>query len=71
MTALKEYSINVTEQQKKICLNLHFNGVSSYIFINSVEIYEFKAKDSEINVAPLCVGNVSKDFLLNDMKKTG
>ena len=30
---------------------------------------KFKAKDSEINAFPLCVGNFSKDFSVNDMKK--
>ena len=33
-------------------------------------IYKFKAKDSEINVASLCLGNVSKDFSAVNMKKT-
>ena len=50
LTAEKEYLINFTEQQKKFCLSLHYNGVISYIFVNDVEIYQFKAKDSEINV---------------------
>ena len=50
-------------------LSLHFNGVNSYLFANGVKIYKFKAKDSEINVAPLCLGNVSKDFSFDNMKK--
>ena len=50
LTAEKEYLINFTEQQKKFCLSLLYNGVISYIFVNDVEIYQFKAKDSEINV---------------------
>ena len=69
LTAEKEYSINFTEQQKKFCLSLHYNGVNSYIFVNSVEIYKFKAKDSEINAAPLCSSNVLKDFSVDNMKK--
>ena len=39
LTAEKEFSINFTEQQKKYCLSLHYNGVHSYIFVNGVEIY--------------------------------
>ena len=46
-------------------LSLHYNGVNSYIFVNGVEIYKFKAKDSEINAAPSCLVNVSKDFSIN------
>ena len=42
--------------------------MNSYTFVNGVEIYKFKAKDSEINTAPLCLGNVSK---VDNMKKTG
>ena len=29
------------------------------------------AKNSEINAAPLCLGNFSKEFSVNNMKKTG
>ena len=31
---------------------------------------KFKAKDSAIVVAPLCLGNISKDWAVNNMKKT-
>ena len=47
---------------KKFCLSLHYNGDSSYLFINGKEIINFKVKDSEIVPYPLCLGNVSKDF---------
>ena len=71
LAAEKESAVNFTQQQKKFCLRLHYNGVNSYIFVNAVEIYKFKAKDSEINAAPLCLGGVSKDFSADNMKKTG
>ena len=71
LTAEKEYWINFTEQKKKICLNLHYNGVNSYTFVNVAETHKFKAKDSEINAAPLRLWNVSKDFSVDNMKKTG
>ena len=35
------------------------------------EIIKFKAKDSEILASPLCLGNISKDWLTDNMKKTG
>ena len=57
-TAEKEYAINFSEKQKKICFTLHYDGVSSYIFVTGVEIYKFKARDSKMNVGPLCLGNV-------------
>ena len=50
----------ITEQQKKFCLSLHYNGVNNYIFVNDVEIYKFKVKDSKINGGRLCLGSVAK-----------
>ena len=65
------YSINFTVTKKKFCLSLHYNGANSYLFINGKEIYEFKAKDSEIVSTPWCLGNISKDWSIDNMKKTG
>ena len=39
--------------------------------MNGTEIYKFKAKDSEILATPLCLGNISKDWLVDNVKKTG
>ena len=66
LTAEKIYSIHFTEENKKFCLGLHYNGVSS---INGTEIYKFKAKDSEIVSSPLCLRNTSKDLIWNMKKK--
>ena len=71
LTAEKLYSINFTENNKKISLSLQYNGPNCYLFVNGTEIYKFKAKDSEILAAPLCLGNISKDFSVDNMKKTG
>ena len=52
----------MSEQHKKFCLSLGCsNGFDSYIFVNGTEIFKFKAKDFEINAAPLGLCNVSKD----------
>ena len=50
---------------------MHYNGANSYLFVNYTEIHKFKAKDSEIVATPLCLGNISKDFSVGNMKKTG
>ena len=47
------------------------NEANSYLFVNGTEIYKFKAKDSEIVATPLCLGNISKDWSVDNMKKTG
>ena len=41
------------------------------LFVNGAEIIKFKAKDSEISAYPLCLGNISKDWSVDNMKKTG
>ena len=63
------HSINFTVTKKKFCLSLHYNGANSYLFVNGTEIYKFKVKDSEIVATPLCLGNVSKDWSADNMKK--
>ena len=35
------------------------------------KLLKFKAKDSEIVATPLCLGNISKYFSADNMKKTG
>ena len=41
------------------------------MFVNGIEIYKFKAKDSQIVASPLCLGNISKDCSVYNMKRTG
>ena len=48
-----------------------YNGANSYLFVNSTEIIKFKAKDSNIIATPLCLGNISKDWSVDNMKRTG
>ena len=50
---------------------MHYNGANSYLFVNGTEMYKFKAKDSEILASPLCLGNISKNWLVDNMKRTG
>ena len=71
ITAKKLYSINFTKENTKCCLSLHYNRANSYLFVNGTEIIKFKAKDSEITPYPLRLGNISKDWSIDNMKKTG
>ena len=70
LTAEKMYSINFTLTNKKFCFSLHYNGANSYLFVNGIEIYKFKAKDSEIVATQLSLGNISKDWSVDNMKRT-
>ena len=65
------YSINFKVTKKKFCLSLHYNRAKSYLVVYGLEIYKFKAKDSETVASPLCLGNISKDWSLDNMKNFG
>ena len=71
LTAEKMYSINFTVTKKKFCLSLHYNEANSYLFVNGTEIIKFTSKDSQIVTSPLFLGNISKDWSIDNMKKTG
>ena len=67
--AEKVYSINFTKTHTKFSRILHYNGANSYLFVNGTEIHKFKAKDSEIVATPLCLGNISKYYSVDNIKK--
>ena len=71
LTAAKMYCINFTVTRKKFCFSLDYNSAYSYLFVNGTEIYKFKARDFEIVATPLFLGNISKYWLVDNMKKTG
>ena len=57
------------KNNKIFCLSLHYNAANSYLFVNGSEIHKFKQKVSEIVASPLCLGNISKYFSVDNMKK--
>ena len=71
LTAKAKHPINFTQPRKRFVLSLDYNGSNSFLFVNATKIYKFKAKDSKIKDDVLCLGNISKDFIINNMKKTG
>ena len=71
LSAEKMYSINFTVTKKNFCLRLHYNGANSYLFVNGTEIYEFKAKESEISLGSVCLGNISKNWSVDNMNRPG
>ena len=65
------YSVNFRVTKKQFCLSLHYNGANSYLFVSGNEIYKFKAKDPQTLASPLCLGNISKVWSIDSMKRTG
>ena len=61
------YSINFTVTKNEFCSSLHYNGANSYLIVNGEKIVKFKA--SEIAASPVCLGNISKDWSADNMKK--
>ena len=51
-------------------LSLHYNRSNSFLY-NALIMYQFKAKDSEIKLYPLCLGNIRNYFTINNMRKIG
>ena len=49
---------------------MHYNEANSYLFVNGKEIHKFKAKDSEIVATPLYLEKNSKDWPVDNLKKT-
>ena len=52
-------------------MSLHYDGENSYLFVNGTETIKFKAKGSKIAAYPLRLGNISEDWSVDNMKKTG
>ena len=69
LTAKQKYPINFTQSGHRYVLGLHCNGCISFSIVNATKLYHFKAKNSEIKDYALCLGNISKDFTINDMTK--
>ena len=46
-------------------------GFNSYLFVNGTEVIKFKAKDSKTVTSLLCLGNISKDWSVDNVKRTG
>ena len=71
LTADTEYPIDFTQSGKKIVLSLHYNGSNSFLYVDTVKMYQFKAKCSELKPYPFWWGNILKDFTIDKMKKAG
>ena len=68
LSAEEIYSINFTLTKKKVYIIME----QIVIFLSMVQKFaNLKQKDSEIVASLLCLGNISKDWSIDLMKKTG
>ena len=71
LTAEAKNTINFAQPRERFVLSLHYYGSNNLLFFNATKKYQFKAKHSEINHYALFLGNISKDFSINNIKKNG
>ena len=70
LTAEVKYPLNFTQSERRFVLSLHYNGSDSFLFVDATKIYQFDAKDLEIKKNSLRLGNIWKDFTIDNMRKT-
>ena len=63
------HPISFTQLGKRFVLRVHYNGSSSFLFVNATKIYQFKANDSEKKNYKLCLVTTLKFFTINNTKK--
>ena len=44
LTAEAQYSINLSRSNRKFCLNLHYNGSNSFLFVNPTKNISIQSK---------------------------
>ena len=69
LTVESKYPINFTQSGKRFVLSLHYNGSSSFLFVNATKLYQLKAKKFEKKSYAPSLGNVSKYLANNNMKR--
>ena len=61
---------NFTKVNTKFCLSLHYNADNSYLFVNGMEIFKFKADSKNVNIpTQYCLGSISNGFRKTESKK--
>ena len=50
-------------------LSLHYTEANSYFFDNGIDMFKLQAKKSEIVAISLFLGNISKGWTVDNMKK--
>ena len=68
VTAEAKYFVNFTKSRRINCVSLCHNERSNFLDINGAEIYQLKAKDSEIKTCSLSLSSISNDFMVNIIK---
>ena len=69
-SAEKKFSINFSKANTKLCLSLHYNAGSSYLFVNGKKIFKFKANNKNVNFpTEFCLGRIFNGFSANESRE--
>ena len=62
-SAEKNFSVDFSKLNTKLCLILHYNTENSYFFVNGKEIFKFKADNKNVNFSTqFCLGSIFIGF---------
>ena len=65
-----KFSNNFTKANTKFCLNLHYNGDISYLFVNGIQIFILKADNKKVNFPTrFCLGSISNGFSATESRE--
>ena len=71
-TAEAKYPLDFTQPNKRFVLHyLLYNGRNSFLYEIATKVYQLRANNPEIEDYTLCLGNISKDFTIDNMEKNG
>ena len=51
-------------------ISLNYSGSDSFLYLNHGKIYKSKTQVSDIKPYPFCLGKISNNFAVNNMKKS-
>ena len=66
-----EHTLSAEKKHSSFCLSLHYNKENGYLYVNGTKIIKFKSKDSKVLPYSLYLGNISRDWSVDNTKKTG
>lgn len=64
------YPINFAATRENFFLSLQYKKANNYLFANATKMIKFKTKDYEFVASPVCLGNISKNVPVNNIKNS-
>ena len=66
----KNFSVTFSKAKTKICLSLHYNRDSSYLFVNANKNFKFKGDNGNVNLpAQFWLGSICNRFYATEFRE--